>query len=217
MIEELHKPIVMIGGGGHASVLADILLSQGRDIIAVISNKELSCRSPLKGITLHNHDEDILNFESDKVILINGIGMLPKSCHREKINEHFLSLGYQFGTVIAGTAFVSPYSKIETGAQILPMSVIQTGVTIGKHSIINTGVLIEHDCKIGAYNHIAPKATLCGNVTTRRGAYIGANATIVQSLEVGESAIVGAGATVTQSLAPHNICYPSRSIVKPYC
>lgn len=214
MSDEVNLPIVMIGGGGHASVLAEILLTQGKDILAVISPEDVSQRSVFKGISILEKDEDILRFDKGKILLVNGIGMMPKSGFKKKINEYFLSLGYQFETVIADSAFISPFSKIETGAQILPMAIIQTGATVGCHSIINTGALVEHDCKIGAYNHIAPKATLCGQVTTGKDTYIGANATIIQSLELGEGAVVGAGSIVTQSLNARSVCYPARSIIK---
>ncbi|MFA0087059.1 acetyltransferase [Vibrio sp. 10N.261.51.F12] len=216
MSDETMLPIVMIGGGGHASVLAEILLTQGREILAVISPEDVSQRSVFKGVTILEKDEDILNFDKDKVLLINGIGMMPKSVFKQKINEYFLSLGYQFESVIADSAFVSPYSKIETGAQVLPMAVIQPGSIVGSHSTINTGALVEHDCKIGAYNHIAPMATLCGQVTTGKGTYIGANATVIQSIDLGEDVIVGAGTIVTQSLDARSICYPVRSVVKLY-
>ncbi|USD62241.1 acetyltransferase [Vibrio sp. SCSIO 43140] len=216
MSDKAMLPIVMIGGGGHASVLAEILLTQGREILAVISPEDVSQRSVFKGITILEKDEDILRFDKDKVLLVNGIGMMPKSGFKQRINEYFLSLGFEFETVIADSAFVSPYSKIETGAQILPMAVIQTGATVGCHSTINTSALIEHDCKIGSYNHIAPMATLCGQVTTGRGTYIGANATVIQSIDLGEDVIVGAGTTVTQSLDTRSICYPVRNVVKLY-
>lgn len=209
-------PIVMIGGGGHASVLAEILLTQGRKILAVISPEDVSQRSVFSGIPVLEKDEDVLNFDQDKVLLVNGVGMMPKSALKQKINEYFLALGYQFETVIADSAFVSPYSIVETGAQILSNAVIHTGVTVGRHTIINSGALVEHDCRIGSYNHIAPMAVLCGQVTTGRGTYIGANATVIQSIDIGGDVIVGAGATVTKSLDTCSICYPVRSVIKLY-
>ncbi|MDE1220597.1 acetyltransferase [Vibrio aestuarianus] len=214
MIDKPMLPIVMIGGGGHASVLAEILLIQGRDILAVISPEDISQRSVLKGITILEKDEDILKFDKDKVLLVNGIGMMPKSGFKQKINEYFLSLGYQFETIIADSAFVSPFSKIETGAQILPMAIIQTGATVGRHSIVNTGALVEHDCKVGAYNHIAPKATLCGQVETKENVYVGAGSTVIQGVSIGCGAIVGAGASLTQSLEDNTIAYPARAVIK---
>lgn len=214
MNDEAILPIVMIGGGGHASVLAEILLTQGRDILAVISPEDVSQRSVLKGIAILEKDEDILKFDKDNILLVNGIGMMPKSGFKQKINEYFLSLGYQFETIIADSAFVSPFSKIETGAQILPMAIIQTGATVGRHSIINTGALVEHDCKIGAYNHIAPKATLCGQVETKENVYVGAGSTVIQGISIGSGAIVGAGVSLTQSLKENVIAYPARAVIK---
>lgn len=207
-------PIVMIGGGGHASVLVDILLSQGREILAVISSEDTSQRSVFKGIKQLRNDTDVLVFETDQVLLVNGIGMVPRSNLKKKVNDYFLSLGYRFETVISDSALISPFSKVETGVQILPMAVIQAGVTIGSHSIINTGALVEHDSKIGSYNHIAPKATLCGQVETKDNVYVGAGSTVIQGVSIGNGAIVGAGVSLTKTLAANAIAYPPKVLVK---
>lgn len=214
MSDESMLPIVLIGGGGHASVLAEILLTQGREILAVISPEDVSQRSVFKGIAILEKDEDIKIFDKNKVLLVNGIGMVPKSNFKRKVNEYFLLLGYQFETIIADSALVSPFSKIETGAQIFPMAIVQTGATVGSHSVVNTGALIEHDCKIGAYNHIAPKATLCGQVETNENVYVGAGSTVIQGISVGSGAIVGAGASLSQSLETNAIAYSSRVAIK---
>ncbi|EOW9249442.1 acetyltransferase [Vibrio paracholerae] len=208
------KPLVLIGGGGHASVLADILLGQGRDILAVICPDDISSRLVFTGILHLTQDEDIERFSPDSVLLVNGIGMMPRSMHRKQINDYFLELGYHFETVIASDASISSFADIQAGAQILPGARIQTGAVIGKHTIINTDVLIEHDCQIGDYNHIAPSATLCGEVKTADDVYIGANATLIQGLVLSERSIVGAGSVLTQSLPPKCICYPARSVIK---
>ncbi len=204
----------MIGGGGHASVLADIIVSQGREILAVVSPDDIRQRSVFKGMTQLRNDDDVFAFHKNEVLLVNGIGMMPKSDVKRKINEHFLSLGYQFETVIADSAFVSSKSIIEPGAQILPMAIVQTGATVGRHSVVNTGALVEHDCCIGAYNHIAPKATLCGQVKTEDNVYIGAGSTVIQGISIGRGSIVGAGASINQSLEVNTIAYPARVTIK---
>jgi acetyltransferase-like isoleucine patch superfamily enzyme len=94
------------------------------------------------------------------------------------------------------------------------MAILQTGATVGRHSVINTGALVEHDCKIGAYNHIAPKATLCGQVETNENVYVGAGSTVIQGVSIGSGAIVGAGASLTQSLEENTIAYPARAVIK---
>ncbi|GHZ50328.1 shikimate dehydrogenase [Vibrio cholerae] len=209
-----HKPLVLIGGGGHASVLADILLGQRRDIVAVISPNDLSSRAVFTGLVHLTQDEEVKRFSPDSVYLVNGIGMLPRSTLRQRVNQQFLELGYQFETVIASDAHVSRFATIHSGAQILSGARVQTGAVVGEHTIVNSGALVEHDCQIGAYNHIAPNATLCGDVLTEENVYIGANATVIQGLALEAQSTVGAGAILTQSLPLGGTCYPARACIK---
>lgn len=205
-----HKPLILIGGGGHASVLADILLEQGREIRAIISPENISSRKVFHGITHLTQDSEIECYSPNTVQLVNGIGMLP-GCHiRKKVAGHFIALGYEFETVIASSAYVSPFARLGAGAQILPRTIIQTGVNIGDHSIINSGAVIEHDSHIDCYCHIAPNATICGQVTVKQHAFIGANATVIQGVQIGQDAVVGAGVSLTWSLPNKAIAYPSR-------
>ncbi|MBC5851897.1 acetyltransferase [Vibrio metschnikovii] len=191
-----HKPLVLIGGGGHASVLADILLGQGRDIVAVISPDDLASRAVFAGLAHLTLDEEVKRFSPENVDLVNGIGMLPCSTLRQRVNQQFLELGYQFETVIAGDAHVSRFATIHSGAQILSGARVQTGAVVGEHTIVNSGALVEHDCQIGAYNHIAPRATLCGGISSEELVFIGAGAVICPGLSLGRQCIVGAGVTI---------------------
>ncbi len=207
MSDEVNLPIVMIGGGGHASVLAEILLGQGRDIIAVVSPVDISQRAVFDGISHLKSDDDVLRFSPNQVRLVNGIGVMPKSKLKQKVNQHFLSLGYQFETVIATSASVSPFAKIGAGCQILHSAIIQAGTTLGDHSVINSTALIEHDASIGDYCHIAPRATLCGQVNVGESAYVGAGATVIQGITLAAGCIVGAGSTVLSDVQPNTITF----------
>ncbi|TNZ44854.1 shikimate dehydrogenase, partial [Vibrio parahaemolyticus] len=42
-------PLVIIGGGGHASVLVDLLRNQNRTILAVMSPDDISTRQAFDG------------------------------------------------------------------------------------------------------------------------------------------------------------------------
>lgn len=208
------KPLIMIGGGGHASVLADILIGQGREIIAVISPDDVSERPIFDGIAHFQSDDAIEKFSSSDVKLVNGVGFLPRSPLRKKLYQRYTAQGYEFETVIASDTSISSYASIASGAQILTRGVVQTGATIGENTIINTGALVEHDCYISAHNHIAPNAVLCGQVTTGEGVFIGANATVLQNISIKNDAIVAAGATLTMCLDKEATHYPIRSTEK---
>ena len=207
-------PLVIIGGGGHAAVLVDVLLKQKREIAAVISPEPLDGRSVFSGLKRFLQDEDVKRFAVDEVKLVCGIGMMPNSDFRTKLIKRFADFGYHFETVISDDAIVSKHVKLEEGVQVMPGSIIHAGVTVGQHSIVNTGVLLEHDCVIGSFNHVAPKAVLCGAVRTEENVYIGANATLTQCVSVAKGSVVGAGATLTKSLQQTSVLYPAKSMKK---
>lgn len=201
------KPIVVIGGGGHASVLVDILRSQNREILAIICPDDISERNVFSGIEQLRKDADVLGFSNEDILLVNGIGMLPRSDLKQKLNQYYLSLGYKFETVIATSAQVSPFSTIESGVQIFAGAIIQAGVLVRAHSVINSGVIIEHDCEIGTYNHIAPGAVLCGQVFSHSNVYVGAGSTIIQNINLGQGCIVGAGTTILKNIDENVLVY----------
>lgn len=208
------KPLVIIGGGGHASVLVDVLRAQKREILAVVSPESLNERSVFRGFDHHSSNDDVLKYEAGEILLVNGIGALPNSGLKRKLNQYYLSFGYQFETVIADSAQVSPYTEIESGVQILSGAIVHAGTKIMSHTIINSGAIVEHDCDVGEYNHIAPRSLLCGQVSTGEGVFIGAGATVIQNIILESNTVVGAGAIVTQHLLTNETCYPSFSAIK---
>lgn len=214
MSEKTELPIVLIGGGGHAAVLMDALLQRKREILAIISPDSVSQRPIFNGIPCLKNDEDIRSFNPKEVMLVNGLGMLPRSLHRQSISKRFKSMGYRFETVIASGASVSCFAALEEGVQVLSGAIVQAGAHVGEGTILNTGAIIEHDCMVGSYNHIAPRATLCGQVATQDNVYIGAGATVIQGLSLGENCIVGAGATLVRSLDSKHIAYGARAEIR---
>ncbi|EKN4699095.1 acetyltransferase [Yersinia ruckeri] len=208
------KPLIIIGGGGHASVLVGILKKQHRDILAIISPADISGRVSLADLPHLRGDEEIMRFAAEDVELINGVGVTPGSSLRRKVNEHFLSKGYRFATVISEDAIVSDFAVIHKGAQILTRAIIQPGTVIGSHSVVNTAATIEHDCHIGSYNFIAPGATLCGDVRTSDNVFIGAGATIIPGVHLDDGAFVSAGAVLVSSLGAGKRCYAVKTVIK---
>jgi len=210
----MSKPCVIIGGGGHASVLCDVLLDQGREVRAFVGSCEHLARDIFSGIPQIPNDEEAFQLDVNEVVLINGIGVLPNSPLRETIANKYKEKGFVFDRVIATSAYVSPFAKLSSGVQVLHGAIVQVGAVINEDTIINTNTSIDHDCVVGKYNHIAPGAVLCGEVKTKDSVFIGANSIIAQGVSICEFTIVGAGAIVTKSIDKRAIVYPAKSIVK---
>ncbi len=199
----------MIGSGGHAAVLFDILRQNKREVIAVISPKELPINDVFNGIAHLCRDDDVLNFDKKAISLINGVGSLPGSRLRANLYQYFVELGYEFETVISKNAIVSDYATLGKGVQVMAGAIIQTGVNIGANSIINTGAIVDHDCRLGQNNHIAPGAVLSGQVTSKSNVHFGTGASIIQSINIGANVVVGAGATITKDVEENTVCFPA--------
>ena len=208
------KPLIIIGGGGHASILLDILLQQNREILGFVCPKIDSSRRIFSNIQHYSSDNDVLKWPKNSIFLVNGLGSLPKKSRREGIFEKFLALGYEFETVISSYSIVSPYAELANGCQIFPGAIVQTGAQIGENTIVNSGAIVEHDCKVGKSNHIAPNALLCGGVETQENVHVGAGATIIQSIHIGAHAIIGAGTTVINNIEGSAVVYTAKNTTK---
>lgn len=198
------KPLIIIGAGGHASVLIDILLKQNRFIEAIVTPKGTKNKRLFSDFQILKEDSDILNYSEKEFNLVNGIGFMPYKNIRKTINDRFISMGYEFETIIANTAEVSQNAYIESGAQILNGAIVQAGSTISNNTIVNTKSLIEHDCFIGKSNHIAPNSTLCGGVRTGDNVFIGASSTVVNGINIDNNCVIGAGSLIRKNI-PKNI------------
>lgn len=206
------KPLVMIGAGGHAAVLAEILLERNRQLIAVVSPDLIKENSPLFGVTQISSDEELLTIYSPQdVELVNGLGSIPRNNIRSKLSTFFTEKGYTFARVISPKAILSNFLTLEEGVQIMPGAVIQVNTVVGKNSIINTGAIVEHDCTIGVNNHIAPGVTLSGGVITDSDVHVGTGANIIQGIHIGQAAVVGAGTTISRNVPAGQVLIPARS------
>lgn len=194
----MSKPIIIIGNGGHASVLTETLLTQGEKILGFTApTVELNQFSlPYLG-----NDEVILNYSSIDIELVLGIGMVRPSPVREKIFQYFNSNGYQFKSIVHHEAIIAPSVKFGQGVQIMAGSIIQTNTNIADNTIINTGALIDHDCIIGQHVHIAPGTKLSGTVIIQKGTHIGIGATIIQGITIGANCLIGAGSVVVRDIS----------------
>lgn len=210
----MNKKVFILGSGGHASVLVDIL-KQNKQTVSGIFSYDVDCtRSSLSGIPMFNNENDIFKANANVVSIVNGIGSLPKSSIRTNLYLKFNEEGYTFQQVISKQAIISSYATLGKGVQVMPGAIIQAGAVIGDNSIINTGAIVEHDCIIGKHCHIAPGVTLSGQVTIGDLVHVGTGANVIQNIIIGEKAIVGAGATVIKSVAAKKIVFGNRAEIK---
>ena len=193
------KPVVILGGGGHAKVVIDMLKIVGCDILGIV-DKELKPGKQILGISILGDDALVYKYNSDEIELANGIGALPGKTLRWQLGEKFRKDGYRFTTIVHPGAIIGSNVMISEGVQIMAGCVVQPYVEIGLDTIINTGATIDHDCKIGACCHIAPGVTLSGGIKVGKNVHIGTGANVVQQISISDGVTVRAGTLVSTDI-----------------
>lgn len=193
------RPVIVLGAGGHAKVVADALLRAGREILGFLSLDKPA------GIQYCGHevlgdDNVIARFTPDEILLANGIGALPSSRMRWNVGEKMRQQGFSFTQVIHPSAVIAKDVQLEEGVQIMANATVQPGSFIGTDTIINTGTIVDHDCRIGKYSHLAPGVTCCGGVSIGEGTIIGCGVSIIQNIKIGSRVLIGAGAVVFRDI-----------------
>ncbi|MBA2678181.1 MAG: acetyltransferase [Ktedonobacteraceae bacterium] len=193
-----NEPIIVLGGGGHASVLIATLLLQGRAVLGFVDSA-----APMKSIyrvKCLGDDDEIWRHRPVEVRLVNGLGSIGSNIARSQLFHRFKDKGYRFASVVHPTAIVAHDVRLSEGVQIMAAAVLQPGSQVGANCIVNTGAVIDHHCKIGAHVHVGPGATLSGQVHLAVGVHIGTGASVIQSLRIGSWSVVGAGAAVVRNV-----------------
>ncbi|MBX3740910.1 MAG: acetyltransferase [Akkermansiaceae bacterium] len=193
------KPVIIIGGGGHAKVVASTLQAAGQPVLGFTDTG--GARPEMSGIPQLGGDEAIAGYDPSSVELVFGIGCIQPGPARAAIFHRFKGMGYDFRTVVHPTAWVAPDVEIGEGTVVFAGAIVQPGTRIGVNTILNSRSSVDHDCRIGSHVHIAPGAVLSGAVVVGDGAHLGVGCTIIQGLTIGGEALVGAGSVVVRDVA----------------
>ncbi len=193
--------VVIIGAGGHAQVIADILLqARERDsdlepIGYLDDNAELRNKN-LVGLPVLGTITELAQVAHEAVIV--GIG---NNAMRKNIFQKLLHSGERCARAIHPTAIVAPSAKIGEGTVVCANAVIGVNAVVGADVILNTSCTVDHDNVIEDHAHLSVGVHLGGGTTTiGEGALVGIGATVMPGIQIGAWSIVGAAA-----LAQHNV------------
>ena len=195
-------PVVLIGGGGHAKVVAAVVERIGRYRIVGYTALEAGL-TPFDALPYLGDDGGLPNLVASGRVTgaVLGIGIVNVDASRAALHRTLLTLGLALPAMVAPMSVINADVVIGDGTVVMDGVVVNPGARIGECSIINTNATVEHDCTVGHFCHIAPGAILCGGVSVGTQSIIGAGACVLPGVRIGERCLVGAGAIVTRDLA----------------
>ncbi len=187
------KPVIILGGGDHGVVVAEVLWQLNRQILGVSEPKAENLEGSLRDLSLIRNDSDIERYDCSEIELVNGLGFLPGNEKRKLLFEQWQQKGYRFATLVHPAATISRHVHLSQGAQVMASAVVNSGATIGENVIINSAAVVEHHADIGAHSHVAPGAVICGGTSLDQHCFIGANSTVIQYSHLPAKTVVAAG------------------------
>lgn len=185
--------LVIIGNGGHAKVIRDIISKTTNNFSGFYDDQTSSSENYLGSISKISECKDgiICAIGSNEV--------------RKRIVTNYLNL--YWSTVIHPSSILAESFYIGHGTMICAGAIIQTDVKIGRHCIINTKASIDHDCIIEDFVHIAPGSTLCGNVKVGELTFVGAGTTVKNGITIGKNVTIGCGSNIVSDIPDNCMVY----------
>jgi sugar O-acyltransferase (sialic acid O-acetyltransferase NeuD family) len=180
--------VILQGGGEHAKVVLDCLLSQGIEVLALFDPKYTG---ELFGVSQRGVYDPAFAPGAKAIVAIGN--------NRVRQRVAFITK-HDFSNAIHSSCIVSNHVALGEGIMILHGAIVQAQTKIGNHVIVNTAASVDHDCVLDDFVHVAPRAVLCGRVSVGEGTLIGAGAVILPGIRIGAWATVGAGAVVTKDV-----------------
>jgi len=193
--------MILIGYSGHGYVAQGVFLSAGVTVTGYCDNQKKDY-NPFN-LLYHGTEADALKkniFKKENFFISIGNNAI-----RQKVYNFLADANILPANAVHRSAIIDASAHIaENGVMIAANVTLNPLATINRGVICNTGCIIEHECIVGEFSHIAPGAILCGNVTIGSGTFIGAGSVIRQGISIGSNVTVGAGSVIVKNI-PDNV------------
>ncbi len=202
------RNIVLIGGGGHAKVIMDIVERENKYIIVgLIDSFKKKGEKVLEYEVLGNENElpELMEkYSFDSGIIAIGNNWTRKQFHHKISAAH---PQFKFVSAIHPNAIIGKNCSIGYGTVIMAGVVINSDTVIKNFCIVNTSASVGHDSYLENYSSVAPKSGLAGGVKIGECTAVSMGAIVLQTLSIGDNCIIGASSLVNKNVNSNNIVY----------
>lgn len=189
--------VVVIGGGGHGSVVIDILEKLPQFTLVGVLDSNWSPVSRLRDYEFLGPPESIQTLAQQHNI--QGVFIaVGDNWTRSKLVASVRSAAptMQFPPAIHPSAQIGKNVTIGQGTVVMAGVVVNSNSTIGDFCILNTNCSVDHDTQLGDYVSFAPKSCTGGGARIGNFSAICLGTNVIDRITIGEHTVIGAGSTV---------------------
>lgn len=195
------KKVIIIGSGGHAKVVIDIIQEMGEFNIIGITSESLLKGDLFLGYEVLGNDDVLQNYTNDSQVLVAmGLGGYVNNTLRSKVYADVKKIGLSFINVIHPNSFISKTSELGEGVTVFPGVIINSHVQIGNNVIIATGATIDHETIIGNHVLISAGVTIGAYTVIKDQVLLALGSKVISGLKIDENALIAAGAVVVKNV-----------------
>lgn len=198
--------LLLVGGGGHCLTVIDSLPHDYYKKIGIVDKPELTVQT-LIDIPFVGCDDNLKSLRNRYDSAFISLGSVGNWRKREKLAKLLKKLNFTIAIIVHSKAFVSRNAILSPGILAASRCTVNACAAIGEMCILNTGCIVEHDCNIESYTHIAPGAIICGGVKIGKGTHIGAGSVIKEGITIGQNVLIGIGSVVTRDVPDNVVAY----------
>lgn len=177
----MKKKIAIIGCGGHAISIYEIILQNGNfELIGFINDK----KEKFYDLDYLGDDDTFIKNYSNDINIIIGVGQLKNLKVREQIFLKYKSNGFKIPFLYSTKSFISRYAMISEGSVIMHNVIINGMAQVHENCIINNNALIEHSSIIGKNTHVSTGVIVNGDCKIGNNCFIGSNSTINHGVKI---------------------------------
>ncbi len=203
-------PVVILGAGGYAKVVYEILSTHSDLNVIGCTDKALglSERSTGEDIALPIlGDDDVLPKLAEKYFGLQAVLALGSDLMEARRRLiHVLDL-QNIRPISARhrSAVISTTAKLGAGTVVRAGSIVSAGTIIGRHCILNLGASIDHDARLGDNIFVGQGAKISSHVEIADHVVVEMGAKINSRVQVGEGARLTAGSFVNTDVPDHAV------------
>lgn len=188
--------LVVLGAGGHAKVVLEILREGGADVIGLLDHDTTPRR--VLGVEVIGDDGRLGELRDAGVC--RAFVAVGDNRLRAELARKVQAAGYVLANAISPGAKVSASVQLGHGIAVMGGAVINAEAQLADLAILNTGAILDHDVSLGEAAHVGPGCALAGGVRVGARVFLGVGVSVIPRATIGDDTVVGAGACVVSDL-----------------
>lgn len=202
-MKDNNKPLIIIGGAGHGSVIEACLKDNRKRYNDTEWDLKGFCNdydSEVDGYPVLGKLADIPRLIEQGYWFIWGIHLIARNYKTAELYDSLNIPKDRLATVVHYSAFIDDTVVIEPGCFVMYNAYIAPRTHIGESTMIKANTNIGHDVNIGRLCHIAMGSTIVSCVDIGACADVAVSATALAHTKIGNYGMLSAAALATHDI-----------------